>query len=258
MGGGLGGGVYSALAPIYDDWQSCDGTIPFAEVVRAKLEPGLRGEAGRLAGAPLAFLDVGCGTGTLLAGLREQHRDWRLAGVDGAPEMLAVARRKPGAGTVTWARAPLTGPLPFGRSFDVVGCFYDTLNHAPDAAALRAALASMAAVLRPGGLLVFDVTNASGFARWWRGRPVFSGAGWRLAIDMQFDPVADAGRAEVAIARDGEPERRFQLIERHFSGEEIDAALTASGFRTLVEQRWAPFAGDSPGKSWWAARFIRS
>ena len=256
--GGVGDGLYGALAPIYDDWQSCDGTIPFAEVVSAKLEPILRSEARRLPDARLSFLDVGCGTGTLLAGLREQHRDWRLAGVDGAPEMLAVARRKPGAGTVAWARAALNGPLPFGRTFDAVGCFYDTLNHLPDAAALQGALASMAAVLRPGGLLVFDVTNANGFSRWWRGRPVFAGDRWRLSIDMQFDPVTDVGRAEVAIHREGGSERRFELVERHFSGEQIDAALTASGFRAVVEQPWAPFAGDSPGKSWWAARFIRS
>ncbi len=255
--GGVGG-LYGALAAIYDDWQSCDGTIPFAEVVRAKLEPILRGEARRLPETRFSFLDVGCGTGTLLAGLREQHRDWRLAGVDGAPEMLAVALRKPGARTIAWSRAPLSGPLPFGRTFDAVGCFYDTLNHLPDAAALQGALGAMAGVLRPGGLLVFDVTNANGFARWWRGRPVFAGPRWRLTIDMQFDPVANLGRADVAILRDGQPERRVQLVERHFPREQLDAALAASGFRTIVEQPWAPFAGDSPGKSWWAARFIRS
>jgi SAM-dependent methyltransferase len=257
-GGGVGEGLYGALAPIYDDWQSCDGMIPFAEVVRAKLEPVLRGEARRLPDARLSFLDVGCGTGTLLTGLREYHRDWPLAGLDGAPEMLAVALRKPRARSIAWARAPLGGPLPFGRSFDAVGCFYDTLNHLPDAAALEGALASMAAVLRPGGLLLFDVTNANGFARWWRGRPVFAGAGWRLTIDLEFDPVADLGHAEVAIHREGGPECRFQLVERHFSSEEIAAALAVAGFRTVLEQPWAPFAGDSPGKSWWAARFIRS
>jgi SAM-dependent methyltransferase len=251
-------GLYGALAPIYDEWQSCDGMIPFAEVVRARLEPILRGDARNRPEEPMSFLDVGCGTGTLLLGLREQHRRWRLAGVDGSAEMLAVAVRKPDAGSIAWARAGLDRPLPFGQGFDAVGCFYDTLNHLPDAEALQRALGTMAAILRPGGLLIFDVTNSLGFSRWWRGRPTFEGVGWRLSIDMQFDPVAQLGLADVAILRQGEPEDRFRLVERHFAPERIDAALVASGFRTVVQQPWAPFAGDSPGKTWWVARLLRS
>jgi SAM-dependent methyltransferase len=252
-GGGLGG-LYGALAPIYDAWQSCDGMIPFAEVVRARLEPVLRDEARRLAREGLAFLDLGCGTGTLLCGLRGQHPGWKLAGVDGAAQMLSVAVRKPDAGAIGWARARLDGPLPFGRTFDAVGCFYDTLNHLPDTPALERALAGIAAVLRPGGLLVFDVTNANGFMHWWRGRPSFGGRDWRLTIEMQFDPLANLGRAETSIVRAGQPEARFQLVERHFPPAQLEAVLAASGFRTVVQHPWAPFAGDRPGKTWWAAR----
>ncbi|HXJ22324.1 MAG TPA: class I SAM-dependent methyltransferase [Polyangia bacterium] len=251
-------GLYGALAPIYDEWQSCDGMIPFAEVVRDRLEPILRADSGQRPDGSLSFLDVGAGTGTLLAGLREQHPGWRLAGVDDSAAMLAVAVRKAGAASITWARARLDGALPFGPAFDAVGCFYDTLNHLPDAGALDRALGTMAAILRPGGLLVFDVTNSLGFNRWWRGRPAFAGAGWRLTIDMQFDPVDQSGLADVAILRQGEPERRFRLVERHFGPERIDAALVGAGFRTVVQQPWAPFAGDIPGKTWWAARLQRS
>ena len=107
------GGLYGALAPIYDEWQSCDGMIPFAEVVRARLEPTLRG----IQTGALSFLDVGAGTGTLLVGLREQHPGWRLAGVDDSAAMLAVAVRKPDAASITWARARLDGSLPFGPTF---------------------------------------------------------------------------------------------------------------------------------------------
>ena len=45
--------VYGALAPIYDDWQSCDGMIPFAELVRAKVDPLLRAEVRRARDAGL-------------------------------------------------------------------------------------------------------------------------------------------------------------------------------------------------------------
>ena len=247
--GGLS--LYGALAPIYDDWQSCDGMIPFAEVVRAKLEPALRDRA---AGGPLAFLDAGCGTGTLLCGLRAQHPDWRLAGVDATPEMLAIAARKPEGGAIAWARAALDAPLPFALPFDAIGCFYDTLNHLTDTAALERALAGMAAVLRPGGLLFFDVTNEEGFPRWWRGRPQFDGEGWRMAIQMRFEPDRQLGFADVEITLDGRPPERLALVERLFTRAAIRGALATAGFQPVVERPWAPFEGDLAGKTWWAAR----
>src|SRR5215210_7119153 len=39
-------------------------------------------------------LDVGCGTGALLARIAHEYPDARLAGVDPVPQMLALARRK--------------------------------------------------------------------------------------------------------------------------------------------------------------------
>ncbi|MES1207799.1 MAG: class I SAM-dependent methyltransferase [Pseudomonadota bacterium] len=251
--------VYGALAPIYDDWQSCDGMIPFAELVRAKLDPLLRAEArARLdatdPAARFAFLDVACGTGTLLSGLRGDHADWRLAGVDGSPAMLGIAGRKVADRSVAWGRCALDGRLPFGATFDAVGCFYDSLNHLNDEAALQRAIAAMAAVLRPGGVLVFDVTNADGFARWWRGRPQFAGDGWRLTLDMQFDRARQLGLADVGIAIRGAPAGRFTLRERHFPREAVLDALAAAGLVAVADQPWAPFDGDLAGKTWWVAR----
>ncbi len=246
--GGLS--LYGALASIYDDWQSCDGMVPFAEVVRAKLEPALRSGA---RGGPLAFLDAGCGTGTLLCGLRAQHAGWRLAGVDATEAMLAVAAHKPESSTIAWARADLDG-LPFGARFDAVGCFYDTLNHLTDAAGLERALVSLRAVLRPCGTLFFDVTNEDGFPRWWRGRPHFAGQDWRMAIEMRFDADRQLGFADVEITRAGRGSQRLALVERLFSRATIRGALASAGFDPVSEQPWAPFDGDLAGKTWWVAR----
>jgi SAM-dependent methyltransferase len=248
--------LYGALAPTYDAWQSCDGMIPFAEVVRAKLEPLLRAQAAcRAEGSPpFAFLDVACGTGTLLSGLRGWRSGWRLAGVDGSAAMLAVAAAKPAGPTIAWARAALDAPLPFTERFDVVGCFYDALNHLTDTAALRRAIGSMAAVLRPGGLLVFDVTNQDGFARWWRGRRQFAGDDWQMAIQMRFDPDRQQGLADVEIARGGQAIGPFELVERHFPRPAIQEAVAKAGLVPVLEQPWAPFDGDLAGKTWWVVR----
>ena len=131
--------LYDALAPIYDAWQAANDMRPFALVTHAKLAPLLASEAG---GAPFSFVDLGCGTGTLLHALRADNPGWRLAGADASRGMLAAARAKPAAASIAWARGGLGAPLPFRPSFDAAGCFYDTLNHLPDETALAAALAA--------------------------------------------------------------------------------------------------------------------
>src|SRR5206468_9220731 len=76
---------YARLAPGYDRrWSSY-------------IQAGVRGTLARLGARPAgAVLDVGCGTGALLAALAQSEPPLgvRLAGLDPSPEMLAVARSK--------------------------------------------------------------------------------------------------------------------------------------------------------------------
>jgi SAM-dependent methyltransferase len=240
--------LYDALAPIYDEWQEAAETVPFALVTSAKLGPRLE----RLArDGAFSFLDVGCGTGLLLSDLRLAHPAWTLAGLDASAGMLAIARRRPGAETITWARAALSQPLPFGRRFDAAGAFYDTLNHTADPIELRAACACVARALRPGGAFVFDVTNRLGFDRWWRGTRRFTSRRWRLTIDTAFD--GETGLASVSVEREGMPARQFRLVERLFSDAEVTAALRAAGFTVESREPWSPFEMDVAGKTWWTA-----
>jgi SAM-dependent methyltransferase len=252
-----GADLYAALAPFYDDWQSSDGMTPFALVTCAKLTPLLereaRARAAQPADRPLSFLDVGCGTGTLLCALRARQPDWRLTGVDASAEMLAAAARKPPARTIGLTRATLDQPFPFLRTFDAVGGFYDTFNHLADPAGLTRAFAALSAIVRPGGLLIFDLTNRRGFERWWRGRNDFRGEGWRISVEARFDPKTEIGRAKVTIVRKGST-RVFELIERHLSPDEVGRGLAAAGFAIERTEGWAPFANDLEGKTWWVAR----
>jgi SAM-dependent methyltransferase len=112
-------------------------------IALALLGPALGGEpAGR------RVLDAGCGTGY---NLLELARLGRASGIDLAPEALAFCRQR----GVRAARAGLLA-LPFADgTFDAVTSF-DVIYHAwvPDD---RAAVAEMARVLRPGGLLLVRV-----------------------------------------------------------------------------------------------------
>ena len=248
--------LYDAIAPIYDEWQSWNGMTPFARVAAAKLAPLLEREAAAAARGKdrPALLDIGCGTGTLLADVRRAQPAWRLAGVDTSAGMLAVARAKllAIADGVLWARASLEA-LPFAAAFDVCTIFYDTLNHLLDADALARTFAAVAATLRPGGLLVFDVTSRHGFEEWWDSTNRFGGSGWSMLVEARFDRANAIATGQVTFDRDGAT-RRFVIRERYFARDEIAAALGAAGFRVEAQEAWSPFPIGGLGKAWWVAR----
>lgn len=243
--------LYDALAPVYDAWQASNEMRPFGLVALAKLRPELEREA---RGGRFSFVDVGCGTGTLLDGLGAAHRDWRLVGVDASPGMLAAARTKPAAGAIGWARARAGAPLPFApAAFDAAGAFYDMLNHLPDASALAGALRGMAAAVRPGGLVVFDLTNRLGFERWWRGRSDFRASSWRLTVDAHFDGQTALGTAQIRVEHAGRA-RVFPFVERLWEEADVRRALAAAGLHVERADPWSPFELDAPGKTWWVTR----
>jgi len=237
--------VYDALAPIYD---AMGGGQPFAMLVAERLEE-LIASREALASDALSFVDLGCGTGTLLLALRARHPGWRLCGVDVSAGMLAVAGRKPGHESVLWARARLPGPLPFTDRFDIVGAFYDTLNHLPDQEALGEAFRTVASVLRPGGLFVFDLNNAFGFETWWQYRVALDLEGRHLDTELDYDAQARTARATMVLASGGRAER-FVLQERCFSEPEVQGALLASGLVPELVAPWSPVNPDSPSKTW--------
>lgn len=96
------------------------------------------------------LLDVACGTGKHLELLRDRYE---VEGVDLDPGMLAVARaRLPGV--------PLHQGdfrhIDLDRRFDVVTCLFSSIAYARGTGELRQAVASMAAHLEPGGVLVVE------------------------------------------------------------------------------------------------------
>lgn len=244
---------YDALAPIYDDWQASTGMVSFAAVAADKLTAVLASEARRGNRAGGAMLDLGCGTGTMLIDVRDALPSWRLAGCDASAGMLRVARRKRGAQGIVWVRAPLEQPLPFAPVFDACGAFYDTINHLPDERALGRAFAAMSAVLRPGGLLVFDVTNLLGFRNWWRGTSKYAGRRWQMTIATKFDEPTRTASADTVITR-ARNAVRGTMAERYFDEQQIGNALAAAGLEIEAREAWAPFADDVAGKTWWSVR----
>ena len=98
-------------------------------------------------GAPV--VDVGSGTGTLAIALAAGGAT--VIGVDGDPEVLALAQAKPGADAVQWRKGLATALALAGASAERV--VMSLLLHHLDPASKRTALAEAARVLRPGGRL---------------------------------------------------------------------------------------------------------
>ena len=116
--------------------------------------------------AAASLLELGCGTGALLAELAQSYQ---VAGVDRSPEMLDIAaRRAPAARLI---RADMTS-FTLASRFDVAICMFDTLNHLPSFDRWKALFDRVHEHLAPDGLFIFDV-NTSGRLRRLHGGPSF-------------------------------------------------------------------------------------
>lgn len=103
-----------------------------------------------------SVLDLGCGTGALAVAISGGGRI--VVGVDPAPAMLEIARAKPDAGGVEFIEGDAR-TLRLGRRFDLVlltGHAFQVFLTVEDR---RAALATIAAHLAPGGRFIFDSRN---------------------------------------------------------------------------------------------------
>lgn len=140
-----------------------------------------------------SLLELGCGTGALLAAL---SGDLAVTGIDRSPDMLATAAAS--VPQATLVQADMTAfSLP--ERFDVAICMFDTLNHLQRFESWLELFDRVYEHLAPDGIFVFDVNTTGRMRRLWRGAGFAVDFGANTVI-MEVSPIqGDLSDWEVTI-----------------------------------------------------------
>lgn len=140
--------AYDRLAPHYDDFTTgYDHDRWIAELETRAHSLGQHGQRA---------LDLACGTGKSTAPLFS--RNYTVLACDISPEMIRIARRKFAAQRDAFFVADMRA-LPNLGELDLVLCLDDALNHLLSNPDLAAAFRSVASLLSPHGMFIFDVNS---------------------------------------------------------------------------------------------------
>lgn len=142
--------IYSDFATLY-----ASGDYPEYSAQIAKLLPSIFQKIGL---RPHKILDLACGEGTFAVAMAKHA--FKVTGVDQSPEMLALARQKAKTEKVHVHFLQMDiRQLKMEMKFDLVTCWFDSLNYITDYADLKSTFQGIAAVMKPGGMLIFDMNT---------------------------------------------------------------------------------------------------
>jgi SAM-dependent methyltransferase len=169
---------YRKLSSVYDlEWG--DFAVRFAGFVAARIKDRGLIEA--------KVLDLACGTGTLAIALAD--RGHRVLGIDGAPEMIALARAKAGPRTGVTFEVQDIRRFEAGSGFGLVTCSFDAINYILRPSDLESVFRGVAAALAENGIFVFDSNTRRQYLESSLGRRELVLGGRRLSQSWNYNPL---------------------------------------------------------------------
>jgi ubiquinone/menaquinone biosynthesis C-methylase UbiE len=155
-------GIYEKFAYLYAKGPYPQYSEKMAELLPAVLE--------RFGVEPQTILDLACGEGTFATAMAK--KGFQVTGVDLSFHMLQFAReraKKENAG-VEFLLQDMRS-LPSEERFDLVTCWFDSLNYLLELEDLKTAFAGVYRALKRGGLFIFDLNTIYGLAVEWQRHP---------------------------------------------------------------------------------------
>jgi SAM-dependent methyltransferase len=222
--------AYDVLAPYYDHFTADYAYESWiAAIERRAIALGLRGRRA---------LDLACGTGNSTEPLLA--RGYSVRACDISPQMISEARRKYPDHADAFVVADMR-ELPDLGEFDLVLCLDDAVNYLLSAEELDATFRSVAEVLAPSGVFVFDVNSLLTYRTSFAEDTVREGDGVLLAWQGETEATfacGDIGAATVAIFTerdDGLWERlSMRHVQRHHAPQAVRSALSRAGLECAL------------------------
>lgn len=246
--------VYKAFAEFYAKGPYPAYSERMAELLPAVLE--------RFGAQPRKVLDLACGEGAFAVAMAK--RGYRVTGVDLAPEMLRFAQER--AKGVQVEAVFIQGDmrdLAFNEEFDLVTCWYDSLNYLLELEDLKKTFRGVCRALRPGGLFIFDMNTIYGLAVGWQQHPCYVQQETPELLDIHrtsYDFEKNIATLRITgFRREGEFWRRMdeEHKERGYTLEQIKDALGEAGLKELAcwgSLREMSEPKPDSGRVWFVAR----
>lgn len=211
---------------------------------------------------PRKVLDLACGEGTFAIAMAK--RGLQVTGVDLSPEMLSIARERAAKDglEVKFLQQDMRLLSLRGR-FDLVTCWFDSLNYLLRIDDLAQALAGVSRVLDKNSIFIFDVNTIRALAVEWIREPCYvhlDSQDLFLASVPQYDPATRIASLHITgFARENERWLRVDEVhkERGYTLKEIRRCLKRAGLRELA--CWASLDKmEKPGRSAVRVWFVAS
>ncbi|HEV2790094.1 MAG TPA: class I SAM-dependent methyltransferase [Solirubrobacterales bacterium] len=173
------------------------------------------------------LLDIGCGTG--LSSIVPLRRGFQVTACDVSPRMIEIAQAK--LGSEADLRVVDMRDMPCLGRFDLVWALNDSVNYLLSRDELVAALTGMALNLAENGLALFDLNTLAGYRGLFCESLTVEDASGSMKWRGLTDPMAlrPGAICEASYTVEGSERDETLHRQRHFSSEEIFAALRRAG-----------------------------
>lgn len=224
-------GAYNKFASIYAQGGYSQYSMQMARLLPAMLQ--------RFNAEPKTILDVACGEGTFVVAMAS--KGYEVTGVDLSPEMIAAAQEQArNSGVSVNFKVQDMRSMDFGSQFDLVTCWFDSLNYLLTNADLTKAFKGVARALRHEGLFIFDMNTIHGLAfAYWQYPPVRKDEENLFMIHRFTNYDHDKNIVTMKITsfiREGGTWERFdeEHLERGYTLAEIRKSLKEAGLTELA------------------------